>query len=237
MNDLELFRRLAGSEIPVFTNAQIEAILGLTRSRTAVRLNRLVNKGVLIRVMRGRYSLPSTDPLSMASFIYAPSYVSLWSALRYHDATTQSPNVIDVINSTFSGRWSLICESGEYEIRFIKTSPEMLFGFKKVKMGGHVAFMAELEKALIDGLVHPGKIPIEEVLEASRMEVDPKTMMEYAVMTGRQSAIKRCGHILEKVGHDVERPEDLSDTYIRLDPLRWKQGKYDSKWRILDNVV
>ncbi|MFW9881606.1 MAG: hypothetical protein ACFFG0_51730, partial [Candidatus Thorarchaeota archaeon] len=84
---------------------------------TAVKLNRLVNRGVLIRITRGRFALPYADILTIASGIYAPSYVSLLAAFEHYGTTTQSTRIIDIINPVHSGQIELSLESGQFIIR------------------------------------------------------------------------------------------------------------------------
>jgi len=238
MNDLELFRFLSELDLPVLTAGQAKALIGKGSGASAVRLSRMVKKGVMVRVMRGRYALPTTDPLCIASTLYVPSFVTLWAALRYHDMTTQSPITIDVMNTERSGSIRTDLKSGPITIRFIRTGPSSMFGYDRVKIGGHMAFIASRERAVIDGLIRPDLLPLEETIEAIGNGVDPDKAMELAQRLGTPSVTKRLGYLLEKAGFDVNsgsRP--VPGTYVKLDPFGLRRGKYDVRWGILDNMV
>lgn len=239
MNDLEVHRKLSDFEIPVFTIGQLKAVFGKDYNGTVVKLNRLVNKGVLIRVMRGMYSLPTTDPLCISSFIERPSYVSLWAALRYHRLTNQSPRIIDVINVKRSEKYTLNHHDGKFELRFIKTRPDRMFGYLRKNIGGHSCFIADAEKTIVDCLLYPLKIPMEETIEAVHKGMDLGKLIDYTNRIGKQSLKKRMGYLLERSGFDVKQKMfgKLSLTFVRLDPSGERRGTYDRKWHILQNGV
>ncbi len=239
MNRLLIVKRLELQELPVFTTQQLAVLLGMNVNSTAVLLSRLVRDGVLARVQRGRYCLPSTNLLAVASGIYTPSYVSLWAAFEYYGITTQSPRVIDVINLAHSGRVSLTLEGESFILRFIKTTGSLIYGLNKTYVGNKVAFLAEKERAIIDGLLFTGYVPLDEVVEAVRSGIDVNKAIEYAKRTKKQSVMKRLGYLLTMEGiifspHDFGK---LSGTYVPLDPSLPKRGRYDRLWRVIDNTV
>ncbi|MGA1821664.1 MAG: type IV toxin-antitoxin system AbiEi family antitoxin domain-containing protein [Thermoplasmatota archaeon] len=239
MNDLEIHRKLSDLETPVFSVSQLKAMLDLDYNGTVVKLNHLVRKDVLLRVMGGVYSLPDTDPLCISSFIENPSYVSLWAALRYHDMTTQTPRIIDVINIKRSKTITVGHSDGSFDIRFIKTGADRMFGYSKGSIGGHSCFIADPEKSIIDCLLYLSYIPIDEVIEAINEQMNMEKLIKYSKMIGRQSLYKRIGFILEENGFDIEPGifGDLSDNYVRLDPSGDRKGTYNRKWHIIQNGV
>jgi len=239
MNDLELTKMLEGGQTAVLTTQQLAAMMRMNANSTAVKLNRFVNRNVLVRVTRGRYTLPSTDILAVASSIYSPSYVSLLAAFEYHGTTTQSPRIIDVVNPIHSGQITLSLEAGRFIIRFVKVDPALVFGYEKTFLNGMAALIAEKEKATVDSLLLPGYVSLDETAACIRNKIDHIKAMDYAKRIGRQSVIKRLGYLLSIVGINCS-PEyltGLSKTYVPLDPALPKRGKYDSKWRIIANRV
>ena len=239
MNDLELTRMLQASESAVFTTQQLVVAMNMKSPPAMVILNRLVNKRGLVRVMRGRYSLPGTNILAVASGIYYPSYVSMLAAFEYHGTTTQSPRVIDVINPVKSSQVPVDIEAGHFIIRFIKVKSSFLTGSSKIFLDGKVSLMAEKEKAIIDSLLFPGYVPLDEVMECIHSGIDAGKIIEFARKTERQSVKKRLGYLLS--GVDVHcTPDDLgplSDTFVPLDPSLSVRGTYDTKWRVIVNRV
>jgi len=239
MDRLSIVKRMESHQMPIVTTQQFAAFVGLNMNSASVLLSRLVKAGIVTRVLRGRYALPSTNALAVATGIYVPSYVSLWAAYEYYGTTTQSPRVIDVINPVHSGSLPLGLEDGQYVLRFVKTDSRLIYGFKKEFFREKVAFIAEKERAVVDGLLFPGYVPLDEVASAIESGVDGHRAMEYARRTGRQAVVKRMGYLLSEIGTDEHliEPGELSDTYVPLDPGLPRRGRHDSKWRVIVNTV
>lgn len=239
MNDLELVKTLEKTRLTVFTTQQLSIILGTDLSSTAVRLNRLVKKDVLIRIIQGRYALPSSDVFLLASNIYSPSYISLYSAFEHYGTTTQSPRIIDVINTITSKKLTISIEMGEFDVRFIKTDPLMMFGYKKLNQNGKELTIAEKEKAIIDGLLYSGYVPLDEVFSCIKSGIDHKKLIKYAKKTNHQTVLKRLGYLLSQAEMkcSIEQFPVLSATYVPLDPRLPRRGSYDKKWRVIINSV
>ncbi len=239
MDRLSIVKAMESHQTPIFTTQQFAALVGLKVGSASVLLSRLVKAGIVMRVLRGRYALPSTNALAVATGIYVPSYVSLWAAFEYHGSTTQSPMVIDVVNPVHSGSRHLHLEDGRYALRFIKTASRLVFGFRKEYLAGRVAFIAEKERAVVDGVLFPGHVPLGEVTSAIRSGVDSRKTLEYARRTGKQSVLKRTGYLLSAVGAGGRSidPAELSGTYVPLDPALPRRGRHDPKWRVIVNAV
>ena len=237
MDKLTIIKRLESSSMAVFTTSQVSALFDKDIKSTRVLLSRLAKEGILVRVKRGHYCLPSTNVLSVVSNIYTPSYVSLWAAFEHYGTTTQSPQVIDVINANKSGKRELSLDEGRFESRFVKTDKSFLYGIEKSYLDGKVDFIAEKEKAIIDGLLFSDYVPLGEVQEAIKDGIDTDKAIEYASRSKKQVVKKRLGYLLNQEGFDCdpERFDNLSDTYVPLDPSFCRRGEYDSKWRIIDN--
>lgn len=230
---------MEAQQLPVFTRQQFAATLGLDNDYAAVLLSRMVRDKVLIRVMRGKYSLPDTDILCIASALHPPSYVSLWKAFEYYGTTTQMPTITDVICTKRPRIISVTLETGNFRIRFIKTHPSNISGIKKARIDGKIAFIAEKERAVVDGLQYINYVPLSEVYCALSSGAEPEKIIDFAKRTGIQAVMKRAGYLLEKAGFACT-PEDfgkLSKTYVPLDPESPKRGKHDRKWRIIANTV
>ncbi|MFP4050502.1 MAG: hypothetical protein ACLFVB_02030 [Thermoplasmata archaeon] len=237
MDRLSIVQRLDSLRISVFTTPQVSALLDKDMSSTKMVLSRLNKDDILTRVKKGHYCLPSSPILSVASNIYTPSYISLWSAFRYYGTTTQSPQVIHVINTDKSGRREITLEEGEFKLRFIKTDRSFLFGFNKIYQDGKTVFMAEKEKAIVDGLWFHNYVPLGEIIEAIKDGIDVKKAVEYAEKSDKQVVMKRLGYLMSEQGLECE-PDDfgtLSDTFIPLDPSFPRRGSFDSKWYVIDN--
>ncbi|MBM4249574.1 MAG: hypothetical protein FJ149_09130 [Euryarchaeota archaeon] len=239
MNDLALVRRLERGHLAVRTAQQMAATLGLRPASARVRLNRLVQRGVLARPARGTYCLASADHLAVATGIYQPSYASLLAAFEHHGTTTQTARVLDVINPVHSGTMVLHLESGGHRVRFIKVAGRLVFGYQRVFRQGMAATVADREKAVVDTLLLPGHAPLDEAFACIRAGIEPQKAMDYARMTGRQAVMKRLGLLLSIAGLGPDAPMEvrLSGTYVPLDPSLPRRGKFDRCWRVIINRV
>ena len=239
MNDWALARKLEGGRLAIHTTQQLAVTLGLGPASARVRLNRLVERGVLARPLRGRYCLVSADHLAVAAGIYQPSYVSMLAAFEFHGTTTQAARIIDVINPVHSGRMSLNLESGRFEVRFVKVQGPLMYGYMRVFRNGAAASVAEKEKAIVDTILLPGRAPLDEAWACIRTGIDVPKAMDYARRTGRQSVIKRLGYLLSAAGlrPGSSKSGRLSRTYVPMDPSLPKRGVFDRDWRVIVNRV
>ena len=239
MDALRVTRSLEEHNAAVFTAQQLSAILGMEPSSATVKLHRLAKSGALVRVMRGRYCLPSIHPLAVASGMYIPSYVSLLAAFEYHGTSTQSSRVIDVVNTRRSGSISIALDAGPYVITFIHLPPSLIYGLERVRIGGKDAFVASKERAIVDGLMLPGNVPLDETVAGLRSAVDVERLVDYARRTGRQVVVKRLGHLMATEGIEFDQAAlgEISDTYVPLDPSFPRRGEHDPRWRVIGNRV
>lgn len=239
MDTLTVVKRVQGRQSAVLTTQQIAALLGMSIGSATVKLTRLVEKRVLVRLQRGRYTLPSSPPLAIASSLYHPSYVSLLAAFEYYGTTTQSPRIIDVINPVHSGTLPLNIEVGSFQIRFIKVLPSLIYGTAKIYIGGNAAVIAEKERATVDGLLFPQYVPFDEIVACLRSPLNEKRLLEYGRRTRRQAVMKRLGYLMTTAGIPCspQRFPKLSATYVPLDPSFPRRGTYDSTWHIIVNRV
>lgn len=239
MNRLSIVKKMDALQMPVFTRQQFAAAFGTDSDYAAVLLSRMTSDGALVRVMRGKYCLPETDIRCIASALFPPSFVSLWKAFEYYGTTTQMPRITDVISTKRSRVIPVELETGSYKIRLINTHPSKIFGFTKIRIDGKVAFIAEKERAIIDGLQYSNYVPLDEVFSTVSDGIEPDKAINFAKRIGMQAVMKRMGYLLERGGYECS-PKDfgkLSKTYVPLDPQMPKRGKHDSKWRIIANTV
>ncbi len=239
MDRLGIVRSLDSLRSAVLTARQFAMITGTSQETASLRLHRLARDGVLVRVMKGRYCLPDTDPRAVATGVYTPSFVSLLKAFEYHGTTTQSPRGIDVLNPTRSHAMRLVLDEGSFDVRFVRVAADLVFGFDKVSLGGKDAFIADKERAIVDGLMLSGRVPLDEVVACIRSGIDEGRAIDYAKRTGRQVVAKRLGHLLDAEGHGPSPGKlgPLSQTWVPLDPSLPRRGPHDATWRVIVNRV
>ena len=156
-----------------------ERILALARERKIIRprdlgkiptmhLVRLVDKGQLVRLGRGIYSLPdgrSTEHHSLAVVAkLAPrSVVCLLSALRFHELTTQQPNEVWIAIENKS--WVPTVDS--VRLRIIRFTGEALkAGVKSHEIEGVSVRVFNPAKTVADCFKHRNTIGLDVAIEA-----------------------------------------------------------------------
>ena len=136
----------------LLTVDDVARVLAIRRTSAAVFCHRAVKTGELLRLQRNRYMLRERwERLSreerwrLANLLQVPSYISLTTALAYHELTTQvQPAYVESI----AVNRSQVIEIGGTVFRYVKIAPALYGGF--LKREG--VFIATPEKALADCL-------------------------------------------------------------------------------------
>ena len=136
----------------LLTVDDVARVLVIRQASAAVFCHRAVKTGELLRLQRNRYMLRERwERLSreerwrLANLLQVPSYISLTTALAYHELTTQvQPAYVESI----AVNRSQVIEIGGTVFRYVKIAPALYGGF--LKREG--VFIATPEKALADCL-------------------------------------------------------------------------------------
>lgn len=145
MTSTQAYAALKKLKIACFRTAEAAALLHQNIDAANKMLSRLVHDGLLVKIRRGLWTFPESDPCQVAGFLTAPSpsYISLQSALYIHGMISQIPEVITVVSLARSQRLST--GRGTFSIHHLQ--PDFFFGFQAHGKG---IFLATPEKALID---------------------------------------------------------------------------------------
>jgi len=226
MKTYNLLKKL--ERMPLFTENDVSKIINKSAKYVKTLLYRLNKEGLIKRIEKGKYTIYD-DAVIYASHIAVPSYISLWTALRYYNMTQQQPTSLFImvpkkrknINNKISA------------INFIST--KHMFGYKKERYSDFDIFITEPEKAIIDSMLF--KIPIDDIEFAlNSSEIDFEKLSICANKTKNKSLIKRLGYLIEKkIGMSYNlKAED--NNYIVLDYNKKKVGKKNKKWRLIINT-
>ena len=136
----------------VFTTREVYAVSGKSLSSVVQGLNYQTKNGVLVKIRRGVWAEPSTDPMSPFGIIpfLAPgqrTYLSFISALHLHGIIEQIPQTISC--ASLAHTHVSITAVGIFSIHRI--APDFFFGFDWHKQTGDF-LVAAPEKALLDCL-------------------------------------------------------------------------------------
>ncbi len=142
-------RRLKGV---LFSSVDLADTMGIKRSSAKVACSRYVAQDLLIRLKKDIYirsedwdGMDTPGLFRIANRLQVPSYISLTSALSFHEVTTQvQPGYVESIAQK---------RTVQYEIRrivfsYARIQQSLYFGFQKVDG----IFIASPEKALMDAI-------------------------------------------------------------------------------------
>lgn len=179
MKTVEFNDMLRTNRIYLFTLADAMRLIGKPKQYTSLFLSR--NKKIRMAT-RGLYYTEDATEYEVASAILNPSYISLISALRFHNLTEQIPHVIYVVSYK---RHRPLPDLNGYGVEFVTINKRMFYGYEKIDG----ATVATPEKAVVDMLyLNRFAEYAYEAIEEGR--VDSKKLLYYAVMSNDKRLIR-----------------------------------------------
>lgn len=179
------------------------------------------------------------DPLTGST----KHYIGYYSALQIHGLITQ-PSFNEIIVTEKQMKPATI-RIRDIEFQFIYHNKKHFFGSKKQWINSYdKVSCSDLEKTIVDCLYKPelagGIIEIAKAIYASQEKIKYNQLLGYVKRFGAQSVVKRLGYLLELFNIQTfildELREMKTKSYIVLDTEQPKQGIYNSKWSILENL-
>lgn len=176
----EFVKILREKGISLFTYDDIRRVFGIGASTTKSLLGRLKDREIIEPLVKGKYKFllaerPSED-FEVANFIYAPSYVSLESALSYYGIVDQVPYQI----TSITPRKTKEFEVGAKTFAYAHIKQELFCGYKKEE---NRFLIAEPKKAVFDFLylVYKGARSRNnlELLRLDGTDFKPETLSGY----------------------------------------------------------
>ncbi len=233
MRDIDFLDLVKNSKLAVFTPNDISRLTKRSKDYVYTFLNRLANKGLVMRIEHGKYVLPGTPVESVATNLAYPSYISFLSAFYYHKRTTQIPGEMSVV-SVHSKK---TIEYQGYKIRFIKFQPKNVQGYER-NMNGYVWYLGSIEKSIVDSLYLPENCSVADSFIAIREGVDKYKLIDYGLKMGSKVTLKRIGYLLDIIGIDVNEifRTHMNSKYDPLDPMLPVKGEKDKKWKLIINM-
>jgi predicted transcriptional regulator of viral defense system len=184
MNIYEAKQRVLDSEKLVLSKKEFSNLIGKSLSTTRVYVHRMKKKN-LLKVIRGKLIFTENE-FVIASGLLEHSYISLHSALYLDNKIMQVPKKVECVNT----RNTILENNFEY----YKIHTKLFFGFKKIRISGSWAFVAEPEKALIDGIY------LKRISEDLVKELLPKMRkkeLKYFLSRLKKSNVKGTKRVIE----------------------------------------
>ena len=241
-----------------FSAEEAASALALSIPRTHRLLAYLADRGWLLRVRRGLYSvvpLEAThardwveDPWVVASRVYGQSsYIGGWSACEHWELTEQlfRETVVVTTRQVRNAREDI----QGFSFRVKRVKPELIFGVRNVWRGRTRARVriSDPSRTLTDLLSDPslggGIRHVSDVLVAyfEGEHVDERLLLSYVHRVGNRAAFKRLGYLAEsfRVGSPAfleHCREGISSGISLLDPSLPPSGPYLRRWNLRVNA-
>ncbi len=178
---------------PVFLIEDLHAE-GVPKNYSKTLLHVLVKAGKIKHIERGKYTCLD-DPITVASHITQPCYLSLWTALSIRNLTTQIPFSVEVVTSR--KRFKKTIDFSGTKILFHTVSPRMMFGYENIVWKENIRIaVAKKEKIIIDAL-YTEKIPKEDIIELIK-GADISLLKKYSKLTANKRIIKKINKLIRE---------------------------------------
>lgn len=169
----------------VFTDTEVATLVDGTPDRRYGLVKRAIANGDLIQLRRGVYCLGKIyqreplDQFELAQKIYAPSYVSVESALSHH---AWIPEAVYTITSVCLKR-STTFKTPVGNFSYVRVPKFNFIGVERVHVGRTVHLMANPTKALADYIVtHKMELEPQELQEFLRIEDESWKQLSYKLL-------------------------------------------------------
>jgi len=253
---VEILKAIAQSGKRIFDKEDLIILadnLNLSQGYIPRMLSLMVQKGNLVSLGKGLYTLPmellAGGPIhsfEIAMKLSKIGAVSHRSAMSHYNLTDQVISTIYVTvpkkeGANLSTIKEYFIKGTKYQI--IRLSPEHYWGVTPTFIGEARIWITDLEKTLIDGLIHPqycgGMREVIYAFEQGVSKASPSKLYEYAKKT-TTVVCKRLGWILDQINKYPEIQSQLEiipvGYYQKFDPQGKRLGKHNSRWMMMENL-
>ncbi len=226
-----------------FDSRDFQRLFRLAPARANSVLRRMVSRGLLRRLRRGRYVVSGpgdarviSNPLFLGTRAVAPSYVSFLSALHLRGWTEQVPREVTLATT----RRSTVVWFDAFRFRAVQVAPRRFFGYEEMRQDGLRFPVADPEKAIVDSLWWPQAVGafdrVEDAFRNALPELRLSRLARYARAMGSRVLQLRLGFLCEEAGCPLPGfPLRPPAYYARLDSAGPRQGRYYRRWGLVDN--
>jgi len=231
MNSYEFVNKVRSMNLSILTPLDVSRIAQISLSSAYVFLNRLNHAGKIYPILKGKYAL-TQDIFAIASNLIYPAYLSFSTALYLHGQFSQ---VIERLYLVSTRKHRSPVTIMETPIQVIRLQPHHLFGYRKIPKENGEVLVADLEKALVDGLYLPQYLAIGEIARILKeKQIDLMVFEDYLKRMQSEVVIRRAGFLLDLYEY-THHLKCGTITPYRLNPQNKSQGTYNSKWHLYIN--
>ena len=241
----------------IICTGDLSPVLGISPKQEWELLSRMARSGLLIRLKRGVYLVPSRIPpggrwaaseyyiLSRLMSVYDGKYqISGPNAFNFYGYDDQVPNRVYVYNNRLFGDKNI----GGVEYVFIKTSDKRLGSVERFRTAeGFEILMASRARALMDAVYDWSRyntIPRAYGWIVSSVTEKPELAKDLIVVTskfGNKATIRRVGYLLTQCGFKDEQLAQLrkkmgsAKSVIPWIPGAGRKGAIAKDWGLIIN--
>jgi predicted transcriptional regulator of viral defense system len=238
----------------LFDIGEVKAITGLSDASARSFARSLVDRGVVARLKPGLFILVPFELGKETQYMGHPwlvakalvggdvYYLSHGTAMEAHQMITQ-PQLVVYVSTPNPKRTRSIMGT---EFRFVRCAKKRIFGIEEhwATKQDKVS-VSDIDRTIIDGLKQPeycgGITEVAKGLWIQREKISPDRLVEYALRLNIGAVIRRLGYLLDlyEIGTDKTAKalsDQLTNTYVPLDPILPNQGKHLHRWRLRLNV-
>ena len=238
---LQFLKLLDKYEVDIFSIEEIEKKLKTTFENLNEVIENLVQKEVLFRIERGKYSKVNfKDELAIANILVSDAVVAYWSALNIHNLTEQISNTV-FVQTTKSKKAKKVFG---VEYRFIKVAKHKHMGIIKQGFGNHQYRITDVEKTIVDCFDIPdyagGFDNLIKAFYGAKLKTEK--LIEYSEAIHNISAIKRMAVIADTTGKKglftflQFAKKKVNPKYNLFDPFGTDKGEFNNKWKMRMNL-
>ena len=253
---LNLLMKLSAQGKNIFTIGEAASAAETTPHQVKTLLYRLVKKGWLKHIERGKYLIVpleagikrewSEDVFVIGSYLISPYTIAYWSALSYWNLTEQIPKTVFIQTVKRKGQRNKQILGISY--RFIIVKPYKFFGITQQWFGQRKINITDIEKTIVDCLDRPelcggiGEVSKGIWIGWKDKNIDMKKIVNYSLAMKNKAIIKRLGYICETFGIGKKPFWDkvtkkISGGYAYLDSsLGYTEYARNPRWRLIVNI-
>jgi predicted transcriptional regulator of viral defense system len=145
MRIVDIIKIIRKSGVKIVSLSDLRKLLDIEKDNTSYKIaEKLVAEKFLLRLKKGVYlsAFNPPDSFEIANAIYAPSYISLESALNYYGMLLQFPYSVTSVSPKKSKK--LLIDEKEFE--YVQISHKLYWDFRREGQ----TLIASPEKALLD---------------------------------------------------------------------------------------
>ena len=250
--EAELVARLTYEGKDIVTSKELDACLPPNFTYRNQLVYSLKKKRLFIPIKRGVYIFVPLDAVPtgrrvseflIPSVFFSPEddyYIGYSTMYNYYNFTDQQFQVLHVLNSKISKTKTI----AGLTFKFIKISPEKMYGLEKISVKGRDVSVSSKERTLVD-LVDYNR-PVGGMDEAAGIverlvgekKCDIRKLVDYSARFPVIKTRKRIGLALEKAGVAASWLRPLEKSVEKTSLISFsnnRKGKISEKWRAIVN--